>query len=218
VLGVIELVSAAGSSGFSDEEFALASGIADYAAIAIQNAQNFRRVQELTLVDEHTGLYNTRHLRGLLEREVERARRFRHPLSLLFLDLDRFKSVNDLHGHLVGSQLLREVGVVIREAIREVDSAFRYGGDEFAVLLPETTGRDARVVGERIRSRMQQRSFMAEKKLDIRLTSSIGSATYPDNAEDANGLIDAADRAMYRVKSEGRDGVRTASDLVRSAQ
>jgi len=217
VLGVIELVSAPGARGFNDEDFALASGIADFAAIALENAKNFQRVQELTLVDEHTTLFNVRHMRDLLEREVERARRFNHPLSLLFLDLDHFKQVNDTHGHLVGSALLRDVGLVLKEAVREVDTAFRYGGDEFAVLLPETGAQDARSAAERIRQCLTRHSFDMGRGLQLQLTVSVGSATYPEHATDAVGLIDAADRAMYRVKSEGRNGVCSAAELVRSA-
>ncbi len=211
-LGVIELVNGLGARAFTDEDLSIVSGIADYAAIAIENARNFQRVQDLTITDEHTGLHNARHLRDLLEREVARSARFHHPLSLIFLDLDSFKQVNDGHGHLVGSALLREVGTLLTGAIRQVDSAFRYGGDEFAILLIETDSRAARVVGERVRDRFRERTFAAEHRLALKLTASIGVATFPEDAETPLALIQAADRAMYRVKAQGRDGLLSAAE------
>lgn len=211
-LGVIELVNGATDPLFTDDDLRVVTGIADFAAIAIDNARNFRRIQELTLTDEHTGLYNTRHLRALLDKEVERARRFRHPLSLLFIDLDHFKRVNDTHGHLVGSAVLREVGEVLVSCIRQVDSAFRYGGDEFAVLLVETDVDSSRIVGQRIVERFRSHVFQQERGLNLRLTCSVGLATYPDHALGAIELIQAADREMYRVKSSGRNALLAADD------
>jgi diguanylate cyclase (GGDEF)-like protein len=210
-LGVIELVNGPGAPMFTDEDLQAVQAVADFAAIAIDNARNFQRVQELTLTDEHTGLYNARHLRGLLEQESARARRFGHPLSLLFLDLDRFKEVNDTHGHLSGSALLREVGELLRECIRGVDSAFRFGGDEFAVLLLETDLVQARVVAERIRDRFRERRFLRGRNLEIVLTASIGVASMPDHADSGAALIEAADRAMYVAKAGGRNEVAVAT-------
>ena len=210
VLGVIELVNGPNDPAFSDDDLLTVSGIADFAAIAIENAQNFQRVQELTLSDEHTGLFNARHLKGLLDQEVLRSHRFHHNLSLIFLDLDHFKQVNDTHGHLAGSGLLREVGTLLLEAIRQVDFAFRYGGDEFAVLLVETDAAGAKVIAERIRERFHERQFLFAQGLSVRLSASIGVATFPQDANSAMGLLEAADRAMYRVKARGKDGVESA--------
>ena len=209
-LGVIELVNGPGSPSFSDDDLQAVQAVADFAAIAIDNARNFQRVQELTLIDEHTGLYNARHLRGLLEQEATRALRFGHPLSLLFLDLARFKEVNDTHGHMAGSALLQEVGGMLRECIRQVDSAFRFGGDEFAVLLLETDLQQARVVADRIRDRFRQRRFLGDRGLSIGLTASIGLACLPHHAGSGAALLEAADRAMYAAKAEGRNDVRVA--------
>lgn len=206
-LGVIELVNGPSSPPFTDEDLQAVQAVADFAAIAIDNAQNFQRVQELTITDEHTGLYNARHLRALLEQEVARAQRFGHPLSLLFLDLDRFKQVNDTHGHLVGSALLTEVGELLVACIRQVDSAFRFGGDEFAVLLLETDLEAARHVASRIRDRFRERRFLMARNLDIRLTASIGLAAFPDHAATATELLERSDQAMYAAKARGRDDV-----------
>lgn len=210
-LGVIELVNGPEDPVFTDEDLHTLLGVAEFAAIAIDNARNFQRVQELTLTDEHTGLYNARHLSGLLEHEVTRAQRFQHPLSLVFLDLDRFKAVNDTHGHLVGSALLREVGALLQGAIRQVDSAFRFGGDEFALLLIETDEEGARQTALRIRDAIRAREFMASRQLGIRLSASFGVATYPAHADTATRLLQAADLAMYQAKAAGRDDVRVAS-------
>jgi diguanylate cyclase (GGDEF)-like protein len=207
VLGVIELVNAEGDAPFSDGDLQVLTAIADYAAIALENARNFRRVQELTLTDEHTGISNARHLRAQLEQEVLRSRRFHHPLSLIFLDLDRFKAVNDTHGHLAGSAALREVGEVLVGCSRQVDVVCRYGGDEFAVLLVETGVDGARLIAERIRDSLRERRFLASQGLDVRLTASLGVATFPEHALDALGLLRAADHAMYAAKARGRDDV-----------
>lgn len=209
-VGVIELVNGPQSPPFSEDDLHALQGIADFAAIAIDNAKNFQAVQELTISDEHTGLYNARHLRALLDAEVARAQRFAHPLSLIFLDLDRFKQINDTHGHPVGSALLREVGELLLSCIRGVDSAFRYGGDEFAVLLIETDLAQAQLVAERIRDRFRATNFLADRGLELKLTASIGLACLPDHAKTASDLLEAADRAMYAVKARGRDEVGSA--------
>jgi diguanylate cyclase (GGDEF)-like protein len=209
-LGVIELVNGEGDPRFGEEDLAAVMAIADFAAIAIQNARDFQRVQELTLVDEHTGLGNMRALRKQLDAEVTRARSLGHPLSLLFLDLDHFKQVNDNHGHLVGSAVLREVGTLLCEELRPVDSAFRFGGDEFAVLLVEADIPRAVAMTERLLVRFRAHRFQATDGLDLRITASMGIAACPEHAAAGVALIEAADRAMYLVKARGRDGLAVA--------
>jgi diguanylate cyclase (GGDEF)-like protein len=206
-VGVMELVNGPEAPAFNEEDLQSVQGIADFAAIAIDNARNFQRVQELTLTDEHTGLYNARHLKALLEAEVTRSIRFHHPVSLIFLDLDRFKEVNDTHGHLAGSALLQEVGELVRGSIRQVDSAFRYGGDEFAVLLVETGHDAALAVARRVLERFRQAQFLRARGLSVQLTASIGVAAFPDHATSGVALLEAADRAMYQAKARGRNDV-----------
>ena len=142
---------------------------------------------------------------------MTRARGFGHPLSLLFLDLDHFKLVNDAHGHLAGSAVLREVGVLLREHARPVDSAFRYGGDEFALLLPETGPQRALETAEGLVEAFRARRFTGELGLQLRVTASVGVACFPDHARDGIGLIATSDAAMYAVKARGRDGVASAA-------
>ncbi len=207
-LGAIELVNGAEGRPFNHEDLRTLSAMADYAAIAIDNARNFARIQELTVVDEHTGLYNARHLRAVLAAEVARAVRFRHPISLVFFDLDRFKTVNDTHGHLVGSEVLREIGTVLKEVLRATDVPTRYGGDEFVVVLPETDPAAALQAAGRWRQALSQHPFAAERNLAI--TASFGVATFPDHAATAELLLAAADSAMYRAKAAGRNAVESA--------
>lgn len=209
-LGVIELVNRKGSPPFDRDDLRAVTAIADYAAIAIENARVFQRVQELTLTDEHTGLYNMRYLTSTLEREIERAQRFARPVSLLFLDIDKFKEVNDTRGHLVGSGTLKALGKTLVETVRSVDSVCRYGGDEFAVLLLETNVDRAKVVAERIRHAIASRPFTVEG-VTVQVTASVGFATFPEHAKTAKALLEAADKAMYAAKAAGRNQVSGAA-------
>jgi diguanylate cyclase (GGDEF)-like protein len=207
-LGVLELVSNAGQDPFTDEDVRAAATVADFAAIAIDNARNFQKVQELTLTDEHTGLFNTRHLSAQLELEVARAVRFARPLSLIFLDIDDFKSINDARGHLIGSAALKHAGEVIRSTIRGVDSAYRYGGDEFAVLLVETGREGSNVVAQRMVSAFVAQPFDVGVGAAVSMSVSVGVASFPEDGISAQGLLDAADKAMYRAKKLGKNSWR----------
>src|SRR3569833_1336008 len=144
VQGVIEILSPRASQ-MSDYTIAFLHILCDHAAIAIENAQDVSRIQQLTITDDTTGLYNVRHLYKVLEQEVARSHRHGKPVSLAFIDLDRFTSVNDAHGHLIGSELLGRVGARLKQIARPTDLCFRYGGDEFVVLMPETSATEARV-------------------------------------------------------------------------
>ena len=184
-------------------------------ALALDTALYLRRIEELSVTDDLTSLYNSRHLNQVLRRESKRASRSGRPLSLLFLDLDGFKSVNDRHGHLCGSRALVEAASVIRGCARETDVTARFGGDEFALVLPETGREGALAVAERVRERVAAHSFLrASDGLDIHLTSSVGVATLPDVAGSAEELVKAADTAMYRVKDQGKNGVLFAVERV----
>ncbi len=210
VLGVIELVNGPSQLPFHEKDLKTLSSIADYAAIALENARNFRRVEELTVTDEHTGLFNCRHLMNTLSTEIVRARRFGHPISLVFFDLDRFKRVNDTHGHRCGSALLKECGQIVRATLRSTDIATRYGGDEFVCLLPETSKDLALVCAARLREAIAQRRFLQPMGLEVRVTASFGVSTFPDDGTDEEALLRQADLAMYRVKDSGRDDVAAA--------
>src|SRR3989304_4214235 len=143
-LGVIELINKMSEGeSFKEEDLLLLNTLADYTAIAIENAKFFQKIQELTITDDLTKLYNSRHLYRFLDYEVERAKRYDNHVAMIFLDLDRFKLVNDTHGHLLGSKLLSEVARLIFDDLRKVDIACRYGGDGFLIVMPQTSKKHA---------------------------------------------------------------------------
>jgi diguanylate cyclase (GGDEF)-like protein len=212
-LGVIEVVSGVGERTLDPEDLTTVQTLASHAAIAIENAQAFARIRELTIVDDHTGLFNARHLHRVLDAEVVRSERYGRPFSLVFVDLDKFKEVNDRHGHQAGSAALREVGEVIRAGLRETDIPTRYGGDEYVVLLPEADRAQAMGVAERLRAAVAAHEFLADRGLKLRLTASFGVATWPEDGRKADELLGRADAAMYQVKGASRNGVAHASDV-----
>ena len=191
----------------SDYNIAFLHILVDFAAIAIENAQDVARAQQLTIIDDVTGLYNARHLYALLEKELETARRDSKSLSLVFLDLDRFKLVNDAHGHLVGSELLGHVGRHIRMLCRRTDTCFRYGGDEFVILMPATTREEALRLTRSIHSSLASNAFTVGKGLKLHIGASAGVATYPGDGKSVHAILGAADKRMYSVKSSGRGRV-----------
>jgi diguanylate cyclase (GGDEF)-like protein len=198
---------------FDDWERAQARLVAGHAALALHNAERYHRAKERAFVDDVTEVYNARYLLQATEREIQRAERSGKELSVLFLDLDRFKRVNDEHGHLVGSQVLRHLSRVLAECVRQVDTLARYGGDEFTILLVDTPHEAAMGVADRIRTTVAETLFEGEGGASIRLTISIGVATCPRHATGRDALLDCADKAMYRAKSLGRNCVCSATDL-----
>lgn len=210
ILGVIELINRRESGGFQPDDLTVLTTLADYAAIAIENARYVQRIQELSITDDVTGLYNSRHLHTILSREVARSKRHKLQFTLVFLDLDFFKRVNDTHGHLMGSRVLKETADVIRRMLRESDVAIRYGGDEFVLLLPETSKKGALILVRRLRLAVNKNRFLRDKGLNIRITASYGIAEYPSDTTNKLHLIKLADQAMYRVKMSGRNNIALA--------
>jgi diguanylate cyclase (GGDEF)-like protein len=206
VLGVIQLVNVE-MSKFTQPELFFLQALCDYAAIAIENARWVEKIQELTITDDCTGLYNARHLYKTLETEVYRSSRFGYEFSILFIDLDHFKAVNDTHGHLIGSKLLAEIGYLVKAQLRLIDFAFRYGGDEFVVLLPQTSKDQALVVAKRLREALRDSTFCRDEGLNLNIRASIGLATYPHDARTAHDVIRQADGMMYMVKNSTRDNI-----------
>lgn len=177
--------------------------------MAARNIQNYRGVRHLLYLDEPTGLGNTRYLHHVLDQSFdkwEKAGR-KGTFSVLFIDVDKFKGINDTHGHLVGTKLLHEMGQIIKQNLRKTDVAFRYGGDEFVVLLDGASSAVACAIAERIRSQVEGTQLLAREGHDIRLTLSIGVANCPEHAVSKKDIIDAADNAMYAVKRSSRNRV-----------
>lgn len=206
----IDRVPAAAAPRFAPSTLSVLLAGIEPGAIALENALRVQRAEALSVTDDLTQLYNSRYLSQVLRRETKRASRSGRPLSLLFVDLDGFKSINDTHGHLFGSRALVEAASVIRASARETDMVARFGGDEFALILPDTGSEGAAAVGDRVRDRIAAFSFLRGDGLDIRLTVSVGVATLPDVAASADGLIQAADEAMYWVKDHGKNGIHIA--------
>jgi diguanylate cyclase (GGDEF)-like protein len=209
ILGVIELVNAGDERLFDETDLPILTTIADYVAIAIENSQYFEKINELIITDDLTGLYNSRHFNELIIYETERAKRYNTPLSLVFFDLDHFKQVNDIHGHLVGSRILTEVGELVKRHTRKVNLAARYGGDEFVILLPSTDKKNAVIMAQSLLDTIRSHDFKADDGSTLQLTASFGIASIPEDTVDHKELIYMADKAMYRVKETTRNAVLT---------
>lgn len=186
--------------------------LAEQVAIGFNNACQFRGARELIYTDDLTGLYNHRYLHIALEQEIHRSERYGLEFSLAFIDLDLFKGINDVHGHMTGSDVLRQVGNLLRECVRDADMLFRYGGDEFTALLVETDTRSSKIVAERIRSKIESFDFSIGQDSTSRLTATVGHATYPIHATTKDEMIELADKAMYMGK-HARNVSRSASDV-----
>ena len=203
---------------FDADDLANATTIARRVNAALTTAERYHHAKERAFIDDVTGVYNARYLLATADNEIQRADRYGNPLSVLFLDLDRFKQVNDVHGHLVGSETLRTLSALLAQSVRQVDTLARYGGDEFTVLLVDTPHDVALRVAERIRSRVEAHVFEAGREGSFRLSISTGVATCPEHGTSRERLLDAADKAMYRAKSEGRNRVWSANDLGEDAE
>jgi len=180
-----------------------------------ERIESMAELKGLTHTDDCTGLFNQRYLELILDREISLAKRNDTEFSVLFLDLDHFKNVNDTHGHLIGSRLLFEIGQEIKKSLRDSDITFRYGGDEFVIILSHTGLEDAIFVAERMRMQIEKRVFLPQEKLNIKLTASIGVATVPLHAVTKQQILKAADEALYGVKKAVRNRVIAATSPVK---
>jgi two-component system, cell cycle response regulator len=194
----------------SDELGQLATTLNQMAAKLLQTQTE---LHDLATKDGLTGLYNRREFNKQLKAEIERSQRYHHNCSLLILDIDFFKKLNDTYGHQGGDEALRTVGALLRQEVRPIDRAARYGGEEFVIILPETDGESAAVVGERLRTAIRSHLIPVSPTQSINITISLGCATFPINADSEDALISAADQALYIAKRSGRDRVISFSSL-----
>ena len=208
-IGVVEIINRVGGR-FTQTDLDILLTLVEPCAIAIENAMLFQRTEQLTITDDLTKLFNSRYMNLYIGREIKRCKRHGIPLSVIFLDLDGFKGINDQYGHLAGSGTLAEVGSILAEEVRESDILARYGGDEFVVVLPETPPGGALVIAERLRRAIEEHAFLGAQGLAARISASFGIASYPDHALTPEGLIQKADQAMYRVKERDKNGIEVA--------
>lgn len=220
--GVLAVYDRLGGDEFDDADLMTLRTFAGHAAVAVNNVRMHQEAERLSVTDPLTGLWNYRHLRESIHREIERAARFGRMLAVAVLDLDRFKDINDTYGHAAGDTVLVEFARRVRNEIREVDLAFRQGGEEFVVLLPETDVRGAVTVAERLCAAVRDNPFRVEPHVgsgrrgpvSVSVTVSIGIAVYPDHADGGDEVLDAADDALYAAKAAGRDTFTVASRAV----
>lgn len=211
LLGILVILSE-DINAISPYQIELLKVLGNQASISIANAQFHEEIERLAITDGLTGLFNHRHFQERLSQEFHRVRRFPKPLSLLIIDLDHFKEINDSYGHPVGDSVLIEVSNIIKKTIRNIDVPARYGGEEFAVILIGTEARGALKMAERLRKNVMKKVFSAEGK-GFQITVSIGITTYHDNIKSKDELIEKADKALYNAKKKGRNCCVLWSDI-----
>lgn len=190
---------------YTDKDLQLLSVVARSAALAMDNAELHHKTEGLTIIDELTQTYNYRYFVKKLDEEQRRALRYRLPLSLVMVDIDWFKKLNDTYGHESGNKVLSSLSSIIKGCIRDVDIFARYGGEEFVIILPQTPLSEATQIGERIRAQVEKAGFDHGADEPVHITVSVGISSFPENGKEHDELITLADQALYRAKDEGRN-------------
>jgi diguanylate cyclase (GGDEF)-like protein len=218
LLGVIVLYGRTVPRAFDTYDLETVRSLARQAAVGVENVLLHQEAQRLSITDGLTSLWNYRFMNMRLGQEVERAIRFTRPLSVLVIDIDHFKSINDRHGHQRGDAILAELANrIVRETRGQVDTVARYGGEEFVLILPETPIEGGGVVAEKIRSSIAGTSFGGEQEVALDVTASIGLACFPQHGSTAQTLLRAADQALYEAKARGRNCIVSADELDRGS-
>ena len=208
VKGIIHLDSFE-KNAFDEEDLNFVELLAKETAIAIERSLLYEEIKNLSVIDALTNLFNRRKMEEDLRNELERSKRYTRPLSILMVDIDYFKNYNDFHGHQKGDEVLRKIAELLRKNLRAIDKVYRYGGEEFIVLLPEVDKEGALACAERLRRKVEQEPFEGEEQSQPsgKITISIGVASYPLDGDSIEKLIEAADSALYRAKALGRNRV-----------
>jgi len=209
ILGVIEIVNVRNIALFEKNYLPFLTILTDYAAIAIENSRLFAKIQHMSLTDEYTGLYNARYLHQILEELIENSGRRNCQFAVVFVDIDNFKTAVDLHGHLLGTKMLKELGQTITNHLSEKDILVKYGGDEYIIILPDSNRRKAKKLSEKILSAIRETTYLQSESRPVKVTASLGIAMYPEDAGTIKDLLILADKTMYRVKNTTKDAVAT---------
>ena len=196
---------------YTDSDIDNASFISEQASLTLDNVHLYNHAKDLIYIDELTRLHNVKYMEEALPNEIKRAKRFNLNLSLLFIDIDMFKRINDNYGHNIGNKVLFEVAQVLKKSVRDIDIVIRYGGDEFTILLVETPSTGAKIIADRIRASIEGRNFFSEEGTAIKLTATLGIASFPEHALDKDTLTLLADKAMYKGKAASRNVVNIAT-------
>ena len=207
-IGVINISNKKNKQLFNKQDLEFMEALANQAAIAIDNA----KLYELATKDGLTKLYTHRHFSTLLDTELKRASRYNHVMSVLMMDIDDFKQVNDKYGHALGDRVLREVASVLHKTLRKIDMPARYGGEEFAVILPETGSQGATIIAQRLRERVEQMEIHTNDGEKVDITISIGIASFPDVEASEEIIMEYADKALYQSKHKGKNCVHLYQD------
>jgi diguanylate cyclase (GGDEF)-like protein len=214
-IGVLEMINKQDGAPFDATDQDLLTKFADQAAIALERSSLYEQMASLATTDDLTKLYNFRFFDQALEAELERARRYGSAFTIIFLDMDYFKRVNDTKGHLVGSRVLVDVGDLLRRNLRSIDIIARYGGDEFVALMPETPVKSGMRIAQRLHKAIAEHDFLAAEGFHLRLTASFGIAGCPDHSQSKKDLVRLADQAMYLAKNSGRNQVCLAQPVMK---
>jgi diguanylate cyclase (GGDEF)-like protein len=203
LIGAIVITQNTDSDKFTLSTKRLLSTFANQSAVAVDNTLLYKQTEHLSVTDGLTGLYNHRYFQEQMQTELRRAQRYDLNFSVIMVDIDNFKTINDTYGHLAGDELLKKIAVHLKQVTRDTDTVARYGGDEFVILLPETVKNDSLIVAERIRSQLQESKIAGNIQVEV----SIGIAAYPDDGVYSKDIVSKADSALYKAKEEGRNRV-----------
>ena len=207
ILGVFEIVNVKNISYFESRYLPILTILADYAAIAIENSQYYDRIYQMSRTDEYTGLYNARYLHQILDKMILEASYSDRTFAVVFVDIDNFKSVVDTAGHLLGSQILKEIGQTISSCLFEQDILIKYGGDEYIIIFPDRGRQEVTALTEKILQTIRQTTYLASEAHPVNITASFGIAMYPEDARTKKELLMLADDIMYTIKRTTKNSV-----------